>query len=130
MAANTSPVFGIIPVMGYGETGTANTNRDGTGTIVDLLTGDTDGTRVDMVTIKNTVTTTAGMIRFYLHNGAAYQLLHEENVTALTPSGTVQAFEATWIPARPWILPSGYKLAFSTHNAENVDVCAHGCDLS
>lgn len=107
---------------------TANTNRDGTGTIGTLFTGGTSGSRVDDISIKATSTTTAGMIRFYksLDNGSTWRLLREVSVSAITPSGTVQSFESV-LSDLGWILPAGSGgttplLGVSTNNAETFDV--------
>lgn len=129
MPANTSPLFGLTPVIGFGQLTTANTNRDGTGTIVDLVTGGTYGTRVDFVTIKATGTTTGQIVRFFYHDGTAYRLVHEESISAATPSGSVPSFEATWTPAKPWVIPSGKKLAASTHVSEIYNIAVHGSEF-
>lgn len=130
MAANTTPVFSIVPVNGMVRIATSNTNRDGTGTIGDVCTGSLNGTRIDKVTISATGTTTAGMVRLYIYDGvSATRLFREIPVTALTPSATVQAFAYTLYSsdANPLlVLPSGYALRASTHNAESFDVIAHG----
>lgn len=63
MAANVDPIFVLTPVLAQAQVSAANTNRDGTGTIVDLVTGGTYGTRIDKVRICATGTTTAGVIR-------------------------------------------------------------------
>jgi len=78
----------------------ANTARDGTGTIVKLFANDTDiganGTRVDTLNIVATVTTTAGVIRMFGWDGAAYFLIYPEIlVSAVTPSATVSSWAIT-----------------------------------
>lgn len=96
----------------------ANANRDGTGTIVDLYTPGASGGRIDDIAIKAEGVTTAGMIRFYHHDGANYRLLREVNVGAVVaPSATVQTFEAL-LAELGWCIQSGHKIAASTHNAE------------
>lgn len=133
MAANTTPVFSIVPHIGMVRISTSNTNRDGTGTIGDVLTGGTNGTRIDRVSIEATGTTTAGMVRLYVYDGvSATRLLKEISVTALTPSATVQAFTSTISSPDQTpllVLPVGYVLRASTHNAESFDVVALGGDF-
>ena len=128
MAPNTSPIFPLTPVIGVGQVSAANTNRDGTGTIVDVLTGATEGTRVHRITIKAIVTTTAGMIRLYIYNTTNTRLWKEILVTALTVSATVAGFEYTLELTGELALhlPNGYKLQASTHNAETFNVVAEG----
>ena len=133
MAANTSPIFTVIPICPAQTVSAANTNRDGTGTIVDIVTGDTDGTRIDSVVIQAVVTTTAGMVRLYVWNTSAYNLFYEQAVTAITASASVACFraEVSRNDGRPLVvLPSGWKLAASTHNAEAFRVHAVGGDFS
>lgn len=101
---------------------TANTNRDGTGTLVDLYTAGAAGGRVDDITIKASSTTTLGMIRFYQKVGGVYRLKKEVSVTAAVPSGTVQSFE-TLLADLGWVLEIGGIIAWSTNNAEQFDVC-------
>lgn len=134
MPANTSPIFTVIPICPAATVSTANTNRDGTGTIVDVVTGDTDGTRIDSVVIQATTTTVAGMIRLYVWNTSAHNLFYEQTVTAITPTASVAAFraEVSRNDGRPLVvLPSGWKLTASVHNAsESFRVHALGGDFS
>jgi hypothetical protein len=132
MAANTTPVFTITPRLSSVRIATSNSNRDGTGTMGDVLTAALNGTRVDRITIIATGTTTAGMVRLFLYDGvSASRFWREVAVTAITPSGTVQAFTATVSSpdTNPLlVLPAGYVLRASTQNAETFDVTAHGGD--
>lgn len=105
---------------------TANTNRDGTGTIGTIFTAGASGSRIDTVVIQATGTTTAGMVRLYLHNGTTAFLIGEVPVLAVTPSGTVPAWRATlnqntcdWLPMA---FGTGYSLRASTHNAETFNI--------
>jgi hypothetical protein len=113
---------------------TANTNRDGTGTIGQVMVGGASGTRVERIRIKANVTTTAGMVRMFTYDGAAsptYELFDETSVAAITPSATVQTFEADIVlgTTQPLFIPSGKALGFSTHNAEEFVITVIGADL-
>jgi len=132
MPANTSPIFTLVPVLTTAQVTAANTNRDGTGTIVDIVTGATNGTRIEIITIEATGTTTAGMVRLYVHDGSNTRLWQEVAVTSATPSATVKAFtaELTRFDGRPLlVLPNTWKLRASTHNAETFNVIAQGGDF-
>jgi hypothetical protein len=108
----------------------ANTNRDGTGTIVDVLTGVAAGTRVLEVTVTGTGTTTAGMVRFYLYDGTNTRLLSEVQVSAITVAASTKAFTQS-VTFDNLILPSAsWKLQASTHNAETFNVFALAGDLT
>ena len=135
---NASPNFSGPPRMGVAVVSTANTNRDGTGTIATLLasvaaaTDTTGGTRVDFVDIKATVTTTAGMIRLYVSTdtGTSWRMIREIPVSAITVGANTAAFETQIALGRD--LPAGVAnlLGASTHNAEAFHVVAFGGDYS
>jgi hypothetical protein len=126
--------YASVPKVGIGQISTANTARDGTGTIGTVFTAGTNGSRIDMIDLQATGTTTAGMIRLFVHNGTNAFLLGELPVTANTPSGTVPAWNAqlntnTMTQLLPITIPSGWSLRASTHNAEAFNVIAFGGDF-
>src|SRR5438105_4103684 len=122
MAANTSPIFGLTPVLSQVQISTANTNRDGTGTVGSVVTGSTNGRRIDKITITAAVTTTAGMVRLYIDDGTNVRLWKEVPVSAITVGASTPAFTSTVTAPDPYapllVLPSStYILKASTHNA-------------
>lgn len=121
----TVPNFTKTPVMGIANISAANTNRDGTGTIVDVITGAAVGTRIERITVVATGTTTAGVVRLYLFDGTNTRLLREVLVTAITASVTVSPFLSI-LTNQSLSLPSGSKLRASTNNAEAFNVIAEG----
>lgn len=129
-----TPNFAATPKVGIATISTANTNRDGTGTLGTVLTAGASGTRIRRIEVQATGTTTAGMVRLYLHDGTTAHLFLEVPVSAITPSATVAAFsanyaETTTVDQLPLTIPSGYSLRASTHNAESFKVIAEGGDL-
>lgn len=124
MAANINPIFTLTPIIGVVQISTANTNRDGTGTMGTLVTGATDGTRIRRIDMKATVTTTAGMLRFFIYNGSATRLWFEVPVSAATPSGTVEAWSNSKVFADPPVIPSAYEVRVATNNAETFNIIA------
>lgn len=129
--ANTAARFTVASVIGAATISTANTNRDGTGTIGTVVTADSNGqgTRISAIRMVATGTTTAGVVRLFLHDGSNYYLIHEQLVTAETPSTTEQVFYANWFPpAEDFVLPPGWSIRASTHNAEEFNVIAIGGD--
>ena len=126
MAANTSPIFCKNGYVAPVAIATANANRDGTGTIGVVVTATAEGTRIMWVRIKATAVTTAGTIRFYINTGAAYFLIDEITVSAITPSATLPSFTYLWSPpAEGLVIPTGYKFEASTEKAENFNVVAY-----
>ncbi len=107
---------------------TANTNRDGTGTLGTGITGGTNGTRIIRIEAVATGTTTAGMVRVYIDNLTNVRLIEEIPVTAITPSASVEVFKGSIVPTEPLVMPSGYILKFSTHNAETFNVVQYAGD--
>ena len=128
------PAYAATPKCGIAQISTANTNRDGTGTIGTVFSAGASGSRIDAVDLKATGTTTAGMVRLFVHNGTTAYLLTEVPVTAVTPSATLPAWEAqlntnTMSQVLPIVLPTGYSLRASTHNAETFNVLTMGGDF-
>lgn len=123
-----SPAYTATPRTERATLSTANTNRDGTGTTVNLFTAGANGSRVERITICATGATTAGMIRFYLFDGTNTDLWREITVTAITPSGTTPAYY-TQISGLAYILSAGKSIRVSTHNAESFRVVAEGGDF-
>ena len=132
MAANTKPIFTKTVAYGQATVDTANTNRDGTGAIVSVITGGTDGTRITRITIKAQVTTTAGMVRLYIDDTTTVKLIKEVLVTAITASATVAAFESVleFTGERAINLKSGHELQASTEKSEAINIIAEGGDYS
>lgn len=99
----------------------ANTNRDGTGTLVDVSTGTTNGDRIEDIEICATGTTTAGVVRLYIYDATNTRLVKEILVTAVAP-GVTQAVWSYKLVDLGWLLKLNWKLQASTHNAETFNV--------
>ncbi len=119
------------PKNGSAQVATANTNRDGTGTLATVFTAGTTGSRIDSILIQATATTTSGMIRFFesIDSGTTKRLVGEVAVTAATPSATVAAFSAyigngdsSGFMKRGLVLQANAILYASTHNAETFNI--------
>ena len=130
----TQAQYAAAPRCGVGQVSVANTNRDGTGTIATIFPAGANGSRIDAINLKAVGTTTAGMLRLFLHDGTNARLLTEVPVVAITPSETLPTWEAqlnvnTMVQVLPLVLPAGYSLRASTHNAETFNVIALGGDF-
>ena len=101
---------------------TANTNRNGTGTIGTVFTGAAGGSRIDDITITATGTTTAGVVRLFINDGTTSYLWQEILVSAITPSTTVQVFSFTLLNQALILASSSWSLRASTNNAETFNV--------
>lgn len=128
------PAYAATPKCGVAQISTANANRNGTGAIVAVFTAGASGSRIDAIDLKAVGTTTAGMIRLFIHDGANTNLLTEVPVVAVTPSATLPSWEAqlntnSMSQLLPLVLPSGYSLRASTEKAETFNVIALGGDF-
>lgn len=127
MAANVAPIFGLSPVIGQVSIAAANANRDGTGALGLLKTGTANGSRIDFVVAKATVSTNAGMLRLYIDDGAGNIFLWEEySIPSFGASPTNPASRRVMTCA--FVLPSGYKLQISSQGGEQFRCFAHGQD--
>lgn len=106
---------------GVAQISTANTNRNGTGTIATVFTAGSSGSRIDDISIDATGTVTAGVVRLFINDGTTSYLWQEILVTATTPSTTVAVWSFTLLN-QALILPSGWSLRASTNNAETFNV--------
>lgn len=125
------PAYASTPNFGNGQVSTANPNRDGTGTIATIFTAAANGSRIDAIALKALATTTAGMLRLFLHNGTNARLLTEVPVVAVTPSATAPSWETqlnsnNLSSILPLVLPTGYSLRASTEKAELFNILAMG----
>lgn len=122
----------VLPRVAVGVISTANTNRDGTGTgpATAIFTAGASGSKIEEIKVKARGTTTAGMVRIYLWDGSGTDghLVEEVPVTAITPSATVETFEAT-LTYDNLFIPTGWSVTASTHAAETFGILIFGGDF-
>jgi hypothetical protein len=118
---STTANYASTPRAALGQVSTANTARDGTGTIATIFTAGASGSRVDDIAIVATGTTTAGVVRLFINDGTNSRLWQEILVAAITPSTTVQVWSAVQLN-QALLLPNGWSLRASTNNAETFNV--------
>jgi len=104
---------------------TANSERDGSGTLGTVLTASaTNGTFIKTVTIKAQGDTTHGTVRLFAYDGVTTRLIREIDVPATTKSATDPSFETT-VPLDFHLEASGI-LKASTEKGETFHVMAEG----
>ena len=118
----TAAQYAATPRTAVGQVTTANTARNGTGTIATIFTGGSSGSRIDDISIVATGTTTAGVVRLFLNDGTTSYLLQEILVTAITPSTTVQVFSFQLLNQAIILASSSWSLRASTNNAETFNI--------
>lgn len=132
MAAGTTPVFVATPKTWYGQVSVANTAYDGTGTIVTIATGVANASIIQFVRVHASVTTTAGMVRFFLtlDGGTTKRLILEIPISAVTVAANTAAFSDERVFTVPLVLPDTNGILYaSTHNAEAINIVAVGGDF-
>lgn len=130
----SSPVFAITPRIGIASVSVQNTNRDGTGTIVDAITGVAAGTEIQRVRLKATGDPADSIVKMYLYNGTSYVLFTEFDFgNPAAGSATVASYE----DERRFdglILPSAsWRVAFdisATLTSGVVNCFVHAMDLT
>lgn len=125
-----APVYVGTPKTWLAQVSAANANRDGTGTIVDVVTAGASGSRIDYIEATAIVTTTAGLIRLYLFDGTNLRMWMELPTSAVTVSATNPA-DTVYLDLtdNPLVLPTGWKLRASIEKAEAFNVFARGGDF-
>lgn len=129
---SASPTFATTPRQATANIAAANTNRDGTtGAYVTGFTAGSNGSRVDNIRACAAVTTTAGVLRIWIHDGTNRRLMREVLVSAITPgTGTAAWSYETWFTGENALyLPAGYHIDFTMHNNESMNVFINGGDL-
>lgn len=136
MAANNNPIFVKTVRASWVSTGTsANTARDGTGTVATVFTADaTNGSKIEDVVLEHLGSNVQTVVRFFINNGstnataANNSLVHEETMLANTLDNTAASFPIIW--KANMVLPAGYKLnvVIGTAIASGIQVTALGGD--
>jgi hypothetical protein len=126
--------FPRTPKLEWGTISAANTAKDGTGTVVTVLTAGSNGTWVRSISVAALGTNVATLLRIFANNGSTNAtpanniLLREFQLPASTLSETTQ--QVPWeIPINK-ALPNGYKLnvTLGTAVAAGYAVSANGGD--
>jgi hypothetical protein len=127
-----SPSFTSTPRIGSVTVSTANTNLDGTGTIVSVLTGVAAGTKVFEVRVQAQGTTSDGAVRLFLSTdgGSTWRLFEEFSVPLTTVSASSRAVQGSRSYDNLVLPNASCQLGASTHNAESFSVFAFGGDLT
>lgn len=136
MAVNNDPVFAKTPKIAQAAVAAANTNLDGSGSIVTLLTAGADGAIVTSLKCWGTVTSMAKRINIWIStDGGTSWKLHEcglmaaytvANTTVQTP---VTIVDKT-IPDAAIVLPGSAKIGVTSMVNEAIIATAEYSDLS
>lgn len=111
------PSFASIPYNSGATLDTANTARDGSGTLFTIATAPANGLLIHDIRINAISNTSAGMIRFFLSDGTTNFLILEHLVVSVTPSATVPAWQSFFTDLN-LVIQDGWSLKASTERAE------------
>jgi len=118
MAANNNPIYCATGNITVGTTiATANTAKDGTGTVVTSHTAGANGSRVEKVRFRALGTNVATVVRCFINNGATNAtatnnvLFEELTLPSTTLSEVAQLLTQEML--LNIVLPAGYKLNFT-----------------
>lgn len=132
MASN--PTFASTPRIGLGSVTTANTARDGSGTIVNCLTGVAAGTRIERIVVKATADPADSIVTIFIYDGSTYWIFDEFDWGNPAPGSTTvesgrmeKAYRDIVLPASTWKIAAAITVAL-TSGAANVEV--FGADLT
>jgi hypothetical protein len=99
MPANFSPIFPLTPKVSWGKVTTANTAKDGTGTVVPVFTAGANGARLDYLKVRALGTNVATVIRVFVNNGSTNatdtnnSLFIDKTIAATTNSEVAQLLD-------------------------------------
>ena len=129
----TSPNFTLTPRIGIGSVSAANTNRDGTGTIVDIITGVAAGTKITEVVIKATGQPADSVLTLFINDGTTNWLFDEVDLGApAAASTTVTGFRTTLLYDNLVLSSASHKLRAAITVAPTsgvINVMAFGGDF-
>ena len=106
-----APTFTDLARIGFASVTAANTARDGTGTIADILTSGADGTRIEEVVLKATGDPADSVVTLFIHDGSAYRLFDEFDLADPAAASTTVAGYRISRTYDNLVLPTGFKLA-------------------
>jgi hypothetical protein len=139
----TQPQYAATPEITITQISTANTNRDGSGTITEVCAGPSSargtgvGRRITRVTISATASTTAGAVRFFIstNSGTNDFMIVERSVPAITvATGTTPPFrtevaELVGLVLQGTVSTATTNLYASTNNAETFNILVESASL-
>ncbi len=105
-----TPAFASTPRIAFTTVSTANTNRDGTGTIATVLSAGSNGTQIREIVLKATADPADSIVTLFLHDGTNFSLFDEVYLGNPAPAtATLMSYRSS-VRYDNLILPSGWSL--------------------
>lgn len=111
-----NPFYYGTPRTVIATTTVGNTLLDGTGTLLSLVTGQTNGTPILGVEVKAATTNLAGLVNFFVTVGSVTSLVGQITCVATTIGSTTMSVRGTWVPPVQLTLASATTLKAAPHN--------------
>lgn len=109
----STPQFVTTPKIGVNDVSTANTARDGSGTIETIFTAGSSGSRVEEIVLKATADPADSTVVIFLHDGSNYFVYDEFDIgNPAAASTTVESYR-TSRTYENLVLPSGWSVRAS-----------------
>lgn len=110
----TAPAFASTPKIGAGTVSTANTNRDGTGTIATIFSAGSGGSRVNWIKLKATGDPADSIVNIFLHDGSTYFLYDAVDIgDPAAASATVDSYSNGPTAYDDLVLPTSWSVRAS-----------------
>lgn len=106
----TDPSFAATPRAAVAAVSTANTARDGTGTMATVFTAGAGGSKVEEITVKATGDPADSVVTVFLHNGATAFLFDEFDLGDPAAASTTIAGYTMTRTYPNLLLPSGWSI--------------------
>src|SRR5574343_1016958 len=88
-----TPAFASTPITAAAAVSSANTGRDGSGTIVTIYTAPANGVKIEEIRIKADADPADSVVVIYLHDGTSYFVFDEFDIdNPAAASNTVGAY--------------------------------------
>lgn len=131
---SAAPAFASVARIGIAAVSTANTGRDGTGTIVDALTGVAAGTRIERVALQATGDPADSIVTMFIFNGSTYFIFDEFDLNNPAAASTTVPGYRSERTYSDLVLPSAsFKVAFAITvalTAGQINAFVFGADLT
>lgn len=126
-----TPVFASVPRTAVAAVSTANTNRDGTGTIATIFTAGSSGSKVNEIVLAATGDPADSVVVLYLHDGSTAWDFDEVDLgnpaagsTTVSPYRVRRFYDNLNLP-NGWSIRGSITVALT---AGVVNIFAHGGD--
>ena len=116
----STPAYTATGVIGVGSVSTANTARDGTGTLTTIVTGASTGTKIERLVLKATGDPADSIVTIFLHDGTSFWLFDEVDLGNPAAASTTvvgyrfeKAYDDLILPSTSWTLRAGITVALT-----------------